>query len=91
MPKVTKKIVEELARVAAMPDDQIDLSDVPEVTDWSGGVVGKYYRPIKKPLTIRIDADVLAWFKRQGSGYQTRMNRVLREAMVSRIRRRKAS
>ena len=91
MPKVTKKMVEELTRLAAMPDGQIDLSDIPEVTDWSGGVVGKYYRPIKKPLTIRLDADVLAWFKKQGSGYQTRINRVLREAMRNGLRRRKAS
>jgi hypothetical protein len=44
-------------------------------------VVGKFYRPIKKPVTIRVDADVLAWLKRQGSGYQTRINKLLREAM----------
>ncbi|MGH9793072.1 MAG: BrnA antitoxin family protein [Candidatus Acidiferrales bacterium] len=72
-----------------MPDNEIDLSDVPEVTDWSNGVVGKYYRPIKKPLTIRIDADVVAWLKSQGSGYQTRINRILREAMMTRARRRR--
>jgi uncharacterized protein (DUF4415 family) len=62
-------------------DRDIDLSDIPEVTDWSKAVVGKFYRPIKKSLTIRLDADVLAWLKRQGRGYQTRINRILREAM----------
>lgn len=82
MPKLTKRMVEELRRLAAMPDSEIDLSDIPEVTDWSDGVVGKFYRPIKKPLTIRIDADVVAWLKSQGSGYQTRINRILRQAMT---------
>lgn len=89
MPKLTKSMAEELTRLAALPDNEIDLSDVPEVTDWSNGVVGKYYRPIKKPLTIRIDADVVAWLKSQGSGYQTRINRILREAMMTRARRRR--
>ena len=82
-------MLEELQRVEAMPDDQIDLSDIPEVTDWSNGVVGKFYRPIKKPLTIRIDADVLAWLKSQGVGYQTRVNRLLRQVMLAGLRRRR--
>jgi uncharacterized protein (DUF4415 family) len=80
-------MLEELTRLEAMPDDQINLSDIPEVADWSDGVVGKYYRPIKKPLTIRIDADVLAWLKSQGTGYQTRLNRLLRQIMLARLRR----
>jgi uncharacterized protein (DUF4415 family) len=41
-----------------------------------------YYRPIKKPVTLRLDADVLAWFKKEGDGYQTRINRVLRKMMM---------
>jgi uncharacterized protein (DUF4415 family) len=44
--------------------------------------VGSLYRPIKKPVTLRIDADVLAWFKKQGPGYQTRINRALRKVML---------
>ena len=44
--------------------------------EWLG-----YYRPIKKAVTLRLDADVLAWFKRQGRGYQTRINRALRKLM----------
>lgn len=62
-------------------NQDIDLSDIPEITDWSKAVVGKFYRPIKKSLTIRIDADVLAWLKGQGKGYQTKINGILREAM----------
>jgi uncharacterized protein (DUF4415 family) len=52
--------------------------------------VGKFYRPIKKSLTIRLDADVLAWLKSQGRGYQTRLNKLLRAAMEGRSRRRRA-
>ncbi len=62
-------------------DRDIDLTGIPEVTDWSKAVVGRFYRPIKKSLTIRIDADVLAWLKGQGKGYQTKINGILREAM----------
>jgi uncharacterized protein (DUF4415 family) len=90
MKKVSKKQAKELAALSALPDEKIDLSDLPEVLDWSGAVVGKYYRPIKKSLTIRLDADVLAWLKAQGRGYQTRINRLLRVAMESRARRRRA-
>jgi uncharacterized protein (DUF4415 family) len=86
MRKVSRKVAKELAALARMPDDKIDLSDAPEVREWRGAVVGKFYRPIKKPVTIRVDADVLAWLKRQGSGYQTRINKLLREAMEGKRR-----
>jgi uncharacterized protein (DUF4415 family) len=41
----------------------------------------EWYRPIKKPVTLRLDADVIAWFKKSGRGYQTRINRALRKLM----------
>jgi len=44
--------------------------------------VGNLYRPIKQPVTLRLDADVIAWFKKQGRGYQTRINRALRKLML---------
>ncbi len=90
MIRVTRKQKKELAAVAALRDAQIDFSDAPEVREWSRAVVGKFYRPIKKSLTIRLDADVLAWLKAQGRGYQTRINKLLRAAMDSRPRRRRA-
>jgi uncharacterized protein (DUF4415 family) len=90
MKKVSRKQAKELASLAALPDEKIDLTDIPEVLDWSGAVVGKYYRPIKKSLTIRLDADVLAWLKAEGRGYQTRINGLLRAAMESRAPRRRA-
>jgi uncharacterized protein (DUF4415 family) len=88
MKKVSKKQAKELAALARMPDDRIDLTDAPEVRDWRNAVVGKFYRPIKTPVTIRVDADVLDWLKQQGRGYQTRINQLLREAMEAKARRR---
>jgi len=87
---VSRKQKKQLKTLAAMRDSQIDFSDAAEVQDWSRAVVGKFYRPIKKSLTIRIDADVLAWLKGQGRGYQTRINQLLRAAMEGRSRRRRA-
>jgi uncharacterized protein (DUF4415 family) len=66
-----------------MRDRDIDTSGIPPTGDWSKAAVGKFYRPIKKPLTIRLDADVLAWLKGQGKGYQTRINALLRSSMES--------
>ena len=69
-----------------MPESEIDTTEMPEIADWSGALRGVFYRPIKKPLSLRIDADVIDWFQRQGQGYQTRMNAVLR-AYVERHRK----
>lgn len=77
----------QLTALREMKDEEIDLSDIPEITDWSKAVVGKFYRPVKKSVTIRVDADVLAWLKSQGRGYQTRVNSLLREAMQHAPRR----
>jgi uncharacterized protein (DUF4415 family)/uncharacterized DUF497 family protein len=68
----------ELKAITAKPDDQIDISDVPEVLDWSGAKRSVFYRPIKQQLTLRLDADVVDWFKQQGEGYQSRINAALR-------------
>lgn len=65
-----------------LPDDRIDTRDIPETRDWSGARRGLFYRPLKRQLTLRLDADVVAWFKRRaenGRGYQTDINRALRE------------
>jgi uncharacterized protein (DUF4415 family) len=64
-----------------MKDEDIDLSDMPEVLDWSKAEIGKFYRPPKKSVTMRLDADVLEWLKGFGKGYQTRVNLLLRHAM----------
>ncbi len=82
----TERQDEDLAALVRLRDEEIDTSDIPEVKDWSKAVVGKFFRPIKEPVTLRIDADVLAWLKSEGPGYQTRINTLLREAMTGRSR-----
>ena len=72
---------DEIRALKRMKDREIDTTDIPPVHDWTRAVVGKFYRPIKKPLTIRLDADVLAWLRGQGKGYQTRINTLLRSSM----------
>src|ERR1017187_7510008 len=72
---------DEIRALHQMKDRNVDTIEIPPILDWSGAVVGKFYRPIKKPLTIRLDADVLAWLKGQGKGYQTRINALLRSSM----------
>ena len=66
----------------ALPDDQIDTTDAPEILDWSDARRGVFYRPVKQQITLRLDADIIAWFKaqaRDGRGYQTDINGALRE------------
>ena len=80
--KLTGKQKAELSALETLPDDKIDTSDIPEVLDWSGARRGLLYRPIKQQITLRLDADVVKWFKGQtsnGRGYQTEINRALRE------------
>jgi uncharacterized protein (DUF4415 family) len=81
MSRITSAQANEIRALKRMKDRDIDTTDIPPVLDWSKAVVGKFYRPIKKPLTIRVDADVLAWLKGQGRGYQTRINALLRSSM----------
>ncbi|MFN0166462.1 MAG: BrnA antitoxin family protein [Bryobacteraceae bacterium] len=73
----------ELRRLAKRPDAEIDLSDIPEIRQLpSDAVIGRFYRPRKQSVTIRLDADVLAWLKASGEGYQTRVNTYLRQLMA---------
>lgn len=60
---------------------ETDTRDIPEVRDWDGAVRGRFYRPVKKAISLRLDADVLAWFKTRGEKYQSKINEVLREYM----------
>ena len=75
-------VQEQIRALEALPDDQIDTSDAPEILDWSDARRGVFYRPVKQQITLRIDADIIAWFKtqaRDGRGYQTDINGALRE------------
>lgn len=83
-PEVSARRDAELKALAEKPEAEIDYSDIPATDDkqWSGAVRGKFYRPLKTQASVRIDADVMEWLKRPGKGYQTRLNAILREAML---------
>ena len=72
----------QIRALEALPEDQIDTTDAPEILDWTDARRGVFYRPVKQQITLRIDADIIAWFKaraRGGRGYQTDINGALRE------------
>ncbi|NNE67843.1 MAG: BrnA antitoxin family protein [Pyrinomonadaceae bacterium] len=81
----TKKSQTDWKRIDSMKDEDIDFSDTPELTAemFARGIVRKGLKPVprKTQLTLRIDTDVLNWFRKTGSGYQTRINALLRAYM----------
>lgn len=87
--ELTPTQLAELDALASLPDDQINTRDIPEQTDWTGAQRGLFYRPIKRQLTLRLDADLIAWFKDRapnGEGYQTSINSALREYVTQHAR-----
>src|SRR5215471_4974112 len=94
MRKLTEGQKRDIKAIAAKRDEDIDFSDAPLVPDWKEAEIGKFYRPKKKPVTMRLDSDVIAWLKADGRGYQTKANWLLRSAMEhqkkARLSRRKA-
>jgi len=77
----------ELNALAALPEERINTAALPEQKDWSGSRRGVFFRPIKQQLTLRLDADLIDWFKTHapsGEGYQTRINSALREYVTLR-------
>src|ERR1017187_5594128 len=84
LPELTKEQRDQLRELAKRPDSEIDTSDIPEMTEeqWKHAVRGRFYRPLKRQITARVDADVLEWLKGQGKGYQSRINAILRREML---------
>jgi uncharacterized protein (DUF4415 family) len=78
LPPLTQEQKRELA---------IDVSDIPPLTDdfWKKAVKNPFYKPVKLATTVRVDADVLAWLKSAGKGYHTRINAILRDAMMQEV------
>ncbi len=75
---------QELATLAAIPDSAIDHSDIPAQGDafWQHARRNPFYKATKQSTTVRVDSDVLYWLKSSGKGYQTRINTILRHAML---------
>jgi len=83
-PPLTSKQKAELKALSEMPDSDIDFSDIAPLDEafWKNAVRNPFYKPTKTSTTVRVDSDVLMWLKAQGKGYQTRMNTILRDAML---------
>ena len=92
LPELTEAQRLSLAELANLPDESIDYSDIPSLTDeqLANAVRGRFYRPVKIHTTVRLDSDILLWLKSQGKGYQTRINEILRSAMMNQAGRRRA-
>jgi len=88
LPPLTAKQKAEIKAAAALPDSTIDYSDIPPLSDefWQNAVRNPLYKPTKTTTTMRVDSDVLVWLKSKGKGYQTRLNAILRAAMLHEIK-----
>ena len=86
-PPLTDEQRARLSVLAKMPDSDIDYNDIPPLGDdfWKNAVRNPFYKPTKQVTTVRVDSDVLLWLKGEGKGYQTRINAILREAMLRAI------
>lgn len=89
LPVLTAAREEELRVMAGRPDSDIDYSDIPPLSDalMAEAVRGRFWRPVKAQTSVRIYADILEWLKTPGEGYQTRLNAILREAMLRKLQR----
>ncbi|HEX2890641.1 BrnA antitoxin family protein [Vineibacter terrae] len=85
--ELSRSELDQLAKLAKLRDDQIDTNDIPEAPaeNWMQARRGGFYRPRKQAVTIRLDADVVAWFKERADngGYQTAINRALRRYVAA--------
>ena len=82
MKPLDSRALAELQELARLPDSKIDFSDAPETQQPHEVFVGRFYKPIKRHISLRVDADVIAWFQSRGKKYQTYMNEVLRREMT---------
>ena len=85
LPPLTEAQKAHLASLAELPDETIDYSDIPPVSEdaLKTAVRGRFYRPVKQQITARVDADVVDWLKSYGKGYQSRLNAILRREMLA--------
>ena len=87
----SRKSETDLKRLREMKDEDIDFSDIPEVPPemFARGIIRRGLKPVtrKRQLTLRMDSDVIEWFKEQGRGYQTKINSLLRAYMEEHLRK----
>lgn len=83
-PPLTEEQHAELRALDEKPDNEIDYSDIPPLSDefWAKALRNQAFKPVKTSTTVRVDADVLLWLRSKGKGYQTRINAILRAAML---------
>ena len=79
------RISDRTRKLYARRDRSLDCSEIPQLPpeQWAKGIIGKYYRPLKSQISVRIDKDVLEWLKSKGRGHLSRINLILRERMES--------
>ena len=89
MPEPTPEQKKRMVALRDLPDSKIDYTDMPRLTDedFARMVSNPYYKPKKVQITARVDSDVVAWLKKGGKGYQTRLNNILKKLMLDEIRR----
>ena len=93
IPSLTAEQVSELAALAALADNQIDTSDIPEAADadWANAIRGAFTRPPRRQITAKVDADVLDWLQSSGKCQQSRINAILRrEKLAALVAQRRA-
>ena len=83
-PSLTEDQRAKLKALYERPTNEIDFSDIPSLDErfWENAVRSRFYKPTKTLTSVRLDSDVMAWLKKDGKGYQTRINAILREAML---------
>jgi uncharacterized protein (DUF4415 family) len=88
-PPLSPEARAQLEALRDMPDKDIDYSEIPPLTEkfWKNAVRNPFYKPVKSSTTVRLDSDVLAWLRSKGKGYQTRLNAILRAAMLKDLRK----
>lgn len=89
-----EETIARLSALAAMPDSEIDTSDIKEWSDEDFSKAVSFrsiYKPKKEQITTRIDADILMWLKSHGKGYQTLLNDLLRREMIMESRHKGSS
>lgn len=80
---MSRALMKELSEIETMPDSKIDITDIPERLDWKDAEMGKFYKPIKTQISLRVDADVLNWFKSRSSQYTSMINQALRAYIIA--------